>query len=43
MADLVLLKANPLEDIRNTRQFELVLRGGKVCSPAELLKRVPKE
>ncbi len=43
LADLVLLKANPLEDIRNTRQIELVLRGGKVCSPAELLKRVPKE
>ena len=43
LADLVLLSANPLEDIRHTRQIELVIRGGKVCRPAELLKLVPKE
>lgn len=42
-ADLVLLNANPLEDIRNTRQIELVIRSGKVCRPQELLGRVPKE
>ena len=29
-ADLVLLSANPLEDIRNTRQIELVISKGKV-------------
>lgn len=43
LADLVLLNANPLEDIRNTRQIELVVRGGQVCRPSELLLRVPKE
>jgi hypothetical protein len=39
----VLLSANPLEDIRHTRQIELVIRGGKACRPAELLKLVAKE
>lgn len=29
-ADLVLLRANPLEDIRNTRQIELVMKHGVV-------------
>jgi imidazolonepropionase-like amidohydrolase len=43
LADLILLTANPLEDIRNTRRIELVLRSGIVCRPAELLKRVPQE
>jgi hypothetical protein len=38
LADLVVLTANPLDDIRHTRQIELVIRGGKVCHPAELLK-----
>ena len=41
-ADIVLLSANPLDDIRNTRKIELVLRGGRVCKPADILKRVPK-
>lgn len=43
LADLVLLTANPLEDIRHTRRIELVLRSGRVCRPDQLLKRVPKE
>ncbi len=43
LGDIVLLTANPLEDIRNTRRIELVVRGGQVCDPAELLARVPKE
>ena len=43
LADLVLLNANPLEDIRNTRQIELVMRGGRICRPAELLRLVPKD
>ncbi len=42
-ADLVLLTANPLDDIRHTRKIELVVRGGQVCRPAELLERVPRE
>lgn len=30
LADLVLLTANPLDDIRNTRQIRLVIQGGRV-------------
>jgi hypothetical protein len=37
-ADLVLLEANPLEDIRHTRRIALVVRGGIVCDPAALLR-----
>ncbi|RMB63866.1 amidohydrolase [Dokdonia sinensis] len=29
-ADLVLLRANPLEDILNTKEIEMVIKGGKV-------------
>ena len=43
LADIVLVTANPLDDIRNTRKIELVLRAGHICRPAELLKRVPLE
>jgi imidazolonepropionase-like amidohydrolase len=43
LADLLLLSANPLDDIRHTRRIELVVHGGKICRPAELLKLVPKE
>ncbi len=42
LGDILLLSANPLEDIRNTRKIELVLRGGQICRPTELLSRVPK-
>lgn len=42
-ADIVLLSANPLDDIRNTRKIELVLRDGHVSKPADLLQLVPKE
>lgn len=41
LADLVLLDADPLADIRNTRRIELVIRGGIPARPAELLKQVP--
>ena len=43
LADMILLTANPLTDIRNTRSIQLVIRGGKVCTPARLLKQVPAE
>jgi len=43
LADIVLLTANPLDDIRYTRRIELVIRGGNVSHPAELLKRMSKE
>lgn len=38
-ADLVVLRANPLEDIRNTREIEMVLQGGKTHAPKDLLAR----
>lgn len=43
LADIVLLSANPLEDIRNTRKIELVIRGGIACKPADVMKRAPVE
>jgi Amidohydrolase family len=39
LADLVVLAANPLDDIRHTRQIDAVIRGGKVLRPADLLAR----
>jgi len=30
VADIVLLDANPLDDIRNTREIHLVIRRGKL-------------
>ena len=43
LADLVLLEANPLESIANTRAIARVFRGGLVLDPAELLTLVPKD
>ena len=43
VADIVLLTANPLDNIRNTRRIELVIHRGQVCHPDALLKRVPKK
>jgi imidazolonepropionase-like amidohydrolase len=34
-ADLVVLRANPLADIGNTREIELVIQGGTVHQPQE--------
>ncbi|HLJ09937.1 MAG TPA: amidohydrolase family protein, partial [Planctomycetaceae bacterium] len=42
-ADIVLLSANPLDDIRNTRRIELVIHMGQVCRPNELLQHVSRE
>jgi hypothetical protein len=42
-ADIVLLTANPLDDIRNTRRIELVIHTGRVCHPELLLKDAPSE
>jgi imidazolonepropionase-like amidohydrolase len=36
-ADLVLLAANPLDDLRNTRKIELVVKGGVAYDPRGLL------
>jgi len=38
VADLVMLDANPLEDIRNTRKIAAVVVGGKILQRAELAK-----
>jgi hypothetical protein len=38
VADLVLLDANPLDDIRNTRKISGVVLGGRYFSPADLDK-----
>lgn len=43
LADLVLLSADPLADIRHTRRIELVIRGGRPSLPADLLRLVPLE
>ncbi|WP_404431428.1 amidohydrolase family protein [Sutcliffiella horikoshii] len=42
-ADMILLSNNPLEDIKNTREIELVIKGGKVMTQAEILSSVPSE
>jgi imidazolonepropionase-like amidohydrolase len=36
-ADLVVLEAGPLADIRNTRRIRLVMKEGRVWRPADLL------
>jgi imidazolonepropionase-like amidohydrolase len=41
LADLVLLDADPLRDIRNTRRIFKVVHGGIARDPAELLALVP--
>ncbi len=41
-ADIVLLSANPLDDIRNTRSVELVIRSGLVTRPQDVLKLAPQ-
>jgi imidazolonepropionase-like amidohydrolase len=43
LADLVILSADPTADIRNVRRIEKVVRGGKICEPAQLLKLVPRQ
>lgn len=42
-ADLVLLEADPLENIRNTRRIRTVVRAGRALDPAEILAAAPTE
>lgn len=42
-ADLILLEADPLEDIRNTRRIRTVVRAGRALDPAEILAAAPTE
>ncbi len=39
LADLVILNANPLEDIRNTQEINMVIKDGKVVDREKLLQR----
>jgi len=43
LADLLLLTANPLQDIRHTRAIKLVVRDGIPSEPKTLLARVPRQ
>jgi hypothetical protein len=43
LADLVILDANPLAEIGNSRKIHSIIRGGKVCNRQTLLKLVPAE
>ncbi len=40
LADLVVVRGNPLADIRNTRNVDLVIKAGKVYDARELLRSV---
>jgi imidazolonepropionase-like amidohydrolase len=37
LADMVVLRANPLTNVRNARQIEWVIKGGVVFTPSELM------
>jgi len=41
LADLVLLRLDPLKDIHNTRSIEKVIHAGRVLDPKEILEAVP--
>lgn len=43
LADLVLLRSDPIKDIRNTRNISKVIRAGRVLDPDDVLKVVPAE
>ena len=43
IADLVILHNNPLEDIKNTKDISLIVKGGKVYTQEELLNSGPSE
>jgi hypothetical protein len=43
LADIVILDADPLVDIRNTRKINRVVRGGLVLDPKSLFRLVPSQ
>jgi Amidohydrolase family len=43
IADLILLDANPLEQITYTRRIAHVIKGGRLCDPKALLRSVPRQ
>jgi len=42
-ADMVVLDADPLADIGNTRRISCIIHKGMVCNPKTVLKAVPKQ
>lgn len=40
LADLLILEANPLEDIRHTRRIYRVVKGGTILDPEQILKNL---
>ncbi len=40
LADIYIVKGNPLENITNTRNVQTVIKSGEIYDPAELLNRV---
>jgi imidazolonepropionase-like amidohydrolase len=43
IADLVILNKNPLDNIKHTKEIELVVKGGKAYNQDEILSSVPSE
>ena len=43
IADLVILNANPLEDIKHTKDIYMIVKGGKAYTQEEVLSYVPSE
>jgi hypothetical protein len=43
LADIVILNSNPIEDMRNTKAIDSVIKGGRVYSQADILESVPTE
>ena len=41
LADFLVLGADPLADIRNTRKIERIIKGGRLCDPKTVLQLVP--
>jgi Tol biopolymer transport system component/imidazolonepropionase-like amidohydrolase len=42
LADFVVLERNPLDDIHNSREVELVVKNGRAYTPGELERRAPQ-
>jgi len=43
IADMVLLNADPLRDIRNTRRIDRVIKGGILLDPNAILEHAPRD
>ncbi|WP_010094426.1 amidohydrolase family protein [Ornithinibacillus scapharcae] len=43
IADLIILNENPLENIKHTKEIDLIMKGGKLYNQEEILQSVPSE